>query len=33
MFETIISNQEENRKLSVLRDSLLPKLMNGEIFI
>ena len=31
MFETIISNQEENRKLSVLRDSLLPKLMNGEI--
>ncbi len=32
MFETIISNQEENRKLSDLRDSLLPKLMNGEIF-
>ena len=32
MFETIISNQEENRKLSVLRDSLLPKLMNGEFF-
>lgn len=32
MFETIISNQEENRKLSALRDSLLPKLMNGEIF-
>ena len=31
MFETIISNQEENRKLSGLRDSLLPKLMNGEI--
>lgn len=31
MFETIISNQEENRKLSALRDSLLPKLMNGEI--
>ena len=31
MFETIISNQEENRKLPVLRDSLLPKLMNGEI--
>lgn len=31
MFETIISNQEENRKLSVLRDSLLPKLMSGEI--
>lgn len=33
MFETIISNQEENRKLSGLRDSLLPKLMNGEIEI
>ena len=32
MFETIISNQEENRKLSSLRDSLLPKLMNEEIF-
>ena len=31
MFETIISNQEENRKLSGIRDSLLPKLMNGEI--
>lgn len=31
MFETIISNQEENRKLSSIRDSLLPKLMNGEI--
>lgn len=31
MFETIISNQEENRKLSAFRDSLLPKLMNGEI--
>ena len=31
MFETIISNQEENRKLSSLRDSLLPKLMNGKI--
>lgn len=33
MFETIISNQEENRKLSSIRDSLLPKLMNGEIKI
>ena len=33
MFETIISNQEENRKLSELRDSLLPKLMSGEIEI
>ena len=31
MFETIISNQEENRKLSELRDSLLTKLMSGEI--
>ena len=31
LFETVISNQEENRKLSSLRDSLLPKLMNGEI--
>ena len=31
LFETVISNQEENRKLSSLRDSLLPKLMNGAI--
>ena len=31
MFETIISNQQESRKLSKLRDALLPKLMNGEI--
>jgi len=27
----IISNQEENQRLSSLRDSLLPKLMSGEI--
>ena len=31
MFETVISNQQENRKLSKLRDILLPKLMSGEI--
>ena len=31
MFETIISNQQESRKLSKLRDILLPKLMSGEI--
>jgi type I restriction enzyme S subunit len=31
MFETIISNQQENRKLSKLRDGLLPRLMNEEI--
>ena len=31
MFDTIISNQEENRNLSIIRDSLLPKLMNREI--
>lgn len=31
LFETIISNQSENKKLSNLRDTLLPKLMNGEI--
>ena len=28
---TIISNQEENQKLANLRDTLLPKLMSGEI--
>ena len=31
MFDTILSNQKENMKLSVLRDTLLPKLMSGEI--
>ena len=31
LFETILSNQTENIKLSELRDSLLPKLMSGEI--
>ncbi len=31
LFETIISNQSENKKLSNLRDTLLPKLMNGEM--
>ena len=31
MFELIKSNEKENIKLSELRDTLLPKLMNGEI--
>lgn len=31
MFEKIKSNQYENERLSELRDTLLPKLMNGEI--
>ena len=31
MFELIISNQSENIFLSELRDTLLPKLMSGEI--
>ena len=31
MIERIIENRVENRKLSSLRDTLLPKLMNGEI--
>ena len=31
MFELIKSNEKENIKLSQLRDTLLPKLMNGEI--
>ena len=31
LFETILSNQKENIKLSELRDALLPKLMSGEI--
>ena len=31
MFETIINNQLENQRLTQLRDSLLPKLMSGEL--
>ena len=31
LFELIISNQRENQQLSKLRDSLLPKLMSGEL--
>ena len=31
MASTIILNQEENQKLASLRDTLLPKLMSGEI--
>lgn len=30
-FEKIIQNQDANKRLSELRDSLLPKLMSGEI--
>lgn len=31
MTSTVISNQEENDRLSQLRDALLPKLMSGEL--
>ena len=31
MFEKIKHNQYENERLSQLRDTLLPKLMNGEL--
>ena len=31
LFELIINNQSENRKLEALRDTLLPKLMSGEL--
>ena len=31
LFKMIGENQKENKKLSQLRDALLPKLMNGEI--
>lgn len=33
LFEKIRENQHENRTLSRIRDTLLPKLMNGEISI
>ena len=31
LFEKILANQQENQKLANIRDTLLPKLMNGEI--
>lgn len=31
LFKLILANQQENQRLSALRDTLLPKLMNGEI--
>ena len=31
LFEKILPNQQENQKLANIRDTLLPKLMNGEI--
>ena len=31
LLQKLILNVEENKKLEQLRDSLLPKLMNGEI--
>lgn len=33
LFDLIISNQRENQQLSELRDSLLPRLMSGELDI
>ena len=33
LFETILENQLENKQLATIRDTLLPKLMNGEIDI
>jgi len=31
MFELIEKNNEENQGLRVIRDTLLPKLMSGEL--
>ena len=31
LFDLIISNQRENQQLSELRNTLLPKLMSGEL--
>lgn len=33
LFETIVTNQRQNKVLSELRETLLPKLMSGEIYI
>lgn len=31
LYEQILANKHENQRLTALRDTLLPKLMNGEI--
>ena len=31
IFKTVAENNEENERLSALRDALLPRLMSGEI--
>ena len=31
MVEQIVSNSIENKRLAIMRDALLPKLMSGEI--
>ena len=31
MFEKILENEKENQNLEQLRETLLPKLMNGKI--
>jgi len=31
MYDLIISNRIENRKLAALRDTILPQLMSGEL--
>jgi type I restriction enzyme S subunit len=33
VFERMITNQSEIRKLTILRDTLLPKLISGELQI
>ena len=33
VYDLIIKNKIENRKLAALRDTLLPKLMSGEISV
>ncbi len=31
LYDQILANKSENQRLADLRDTLLPKLMNGEI--
>ncbi len=33
LYEQIINNRVESRKLSLLRDALLPRLMSGELSV
>ena len=33
LYERVVNNRVESRKLALLRDSLLPRLMSGELSV